>query len=241
MPRTKPNTIAETDLYQPIHDHLVAQGFTVRSEVRHCDITAAKGDDLVIVELKRRFSTSFLIQAAQRLKVTPSVYVALPKLEPSKRSHGIEYLLRRLELGLIYVSFGSGGPTCEIVFHPLPFERRRKPHARQAVLREMATRSGDYNRGGSVGRKLATGYREKAIHIACCLERLGPLSPRQLRAFGTAPNTSSILYNDFYGWFERLGRGVYALREQGKAELAHYPRLARRYREIVRALALPLG
>ena len=30
----------ETDLYRPVHDYLVKQGYTVRSEVRHCDIAA---------------------------------------------------------------------------------------------------------------------------------------------------------------------------------------------------------
>ncbi len=38
----------ETDLYPPIRDFLTAQGYTVRSEVNHCDITAVRGDELSI-------------------------------------------------------------------------------------------------------------------------------------------------------------------------------------------------
>jgi hypothetical protein len=115
------------------------------------------------------------------------------------------------------------------------FQRKRRKSAKQAILREMAGRSGDYNRGGSTRRKLVTAYREQAIHIACCLDALGPLAPRQLRAMGTAPNTQSILYSDFYGWFERIAPATYVLRPEGTAELADYPELVERYRAEVEA------
>jgi len=95
----------------------------------------------------------------------------------------------------------------------------------------MAERSGDFNQGGSTRRKLVTAYREKAIHIACCLADNGPLPPRQLRALGTAANTQSILYSDFYGWFERIAPGLYSLKSRGHAELEDYPDLVARYRD----------
>jgi hypothetical protein len=101
----------------------------------------------------------------------------------------------------------------------------------------MAERSGDFNTGGSCRRKIVTAYREAAIYIACLLESCGPLSPRQLRALGTSPKTHSILYSDFYGWFERVARGVYALRPQGQAELRQYSGVARRYRALARRRA----
>ena len=76
-----------------------------------------------------------------------------------------------------------------------------------------------------------TAYRENAIQIACCLAELGPLSPRKLRKLGTGPKTLSILYRNVYAWFTRSTRGVYALSEQGQAELANYPALAARFSE----------
>ena len=103
----------------------------------------------------------------------------------------------------------------------------------------MIGRSGNRNRGGSTGRKLVTAYRETAIHIACCLERYGSLTPQQLRALGTGSKTTSILYKDVYGWFERVTRGVYALSPRGRAALEGYPDLAAEYGEMLDGLSSP--
>jgi hypothetical protein len=67
------------------------------------------------------------------------------------------------------------------------------------------------------------------VQIACCLDRHGTLSPRALRALGTGPKTQAILHRNVYGWFERQGRGLYALTPQGRAALADYPDLVTRY------------
>jgi hypothetical protein len=236
MRRSTRPQLKETQLYGPLRDFLEAQGYTVRSEVRSCDLVAVRGDDLIVIELKRAFSTALLVQAAQRQRITDSVYVALPRPKGRLRTaqwRGIQHLLRRLELGLILVSPRSRARPVEVVFHPLPFERQKRRSARRAVLREIEGRSGDYNQGGSVGRPLMTAYRENAIHIACALDRFGPLSPKQLRALDTGPKTLSILYNDVYGWFERIARGVYALRPAGRAALRKYREPAKRYRALL--------
>jgi hypothetical protein len=142
------------------------------------------------------------------------------------------HLLKRLELGLILVSFDGRRPAVEVVFHPLPFHRKKRGRDRRAVLKEMASRSYDFNEGGSTRRKLVTAYRENAVQIACYLDLLGPLSPRRLRALGTGPKTQSILYGNFYGWFDRIGPGLYTLRPQGRQEVAGYPKLVKRYRAL---------
>lgn len=223
--------LRETDLYEPIRAYLEANGYTVRSEVNHCDITATKGDDLLVIELKRRFGVDLLVQATQRQRITESVYVAIPRPTTwGARERGIKRLLRRLELGLIWVSEGGRKPNVEIVFHPLPYQKRRLKRARRAVLEEMNGRSGDYNRGGSSKRKLVTAYRENAIQIAVFLEKLGPQTPRQLRALGTGPKTLSIVSRNVYGWFERIDRGLYGLTSQGRADLAEYAAVADKYR-----------
>ncbi|MCC6695090.1 MAG: hypothetical protein IT365_05620 [Candidatus Hydrogenedentes bacterium] len=230
---TPRSTIRETDLYAPLRDYLAAQGYTVRAEVKGCDVTATKGDALIIIELKRSMTLTLLAQAAQRQRVADSVYVAVPRPPGGAAGRawkGVRHLLRRLELGLILVSVGSKAPRVEIVFHPVPFARRKQKSVRRAVLEEMAGRSGDFNEGGSTRRKLVTAYRESAIQIACCLEVLGPTSPRDLRARGCCAKTRSILYDNVYGWFERQGRGVYALSAKGRKELKAYPDLVRAYR-----------
>lgn len=229
----------ETDLYPPVHDFLVALGYTVRSEVRGCDITATREEELVVVELKRRFTTDLLIQAAERQRLTDSVYVALPRSaiptgrDGRARWKGMQLLLRRLEVGLLLISTVAGKPGVSVLFHPLPYDRKKTHRSRRAVLREVAGRSGDYNVGGSTRRTLCTAYRESALFIACCLERRGPMRPRDLRALGADPKTQAILSSNFYGWFERIDRGVYALKPQGQAALSEYPELATRFRRAL--------
>lgn len=221
---------AETDLYQPVHDYLVAQGYTVRSEVRDCDIAAVKDDALVVIELKLKLTLAFLAQGTKRQELTEAVYLAIPR-PPNRQkwnaqTKDVRRLLRRLELGLLLVSKHS----VEIVFHPLPAERQKRKAKRRVVLEEIENRSADYNQGGSTRKKLVTAYRENAIRIASCLSVLGPCSPAQLRKLGTCEKTHGILYRNVYGWFERQDRGVYALSARGRSELSGYPELAARYR-----------
>lgn len=228
MGKAKSRTL-EVDLYPPLRDYLEAQGYTVRSEVNGCDVVAQKGDDLIVVELKRAFGIALLVQATERQRISDSVYVAIPRPGESlwsKKWKGIRHLLRRLELGLILVAPRSRARKVEVVFHPTPFDRKKRSQKRRAVLEEVAGRSGDYNQGGSTRRKLMTAYRESAVRIAVCLDRLGPLSPKTLRALGTGPKTTGILYDNVYGWFERVDRGVYALSAQGRKDLAQYADLA---------------
>lgn len=74
-----------------------------------------------------------------------------------------------------------------------------------------------------------TAYKENVIHIACCLKKYGQLSPKKLREMGTGKKTLSILNKNFYGWFERVERGIYKLSDQGYKELADFPELVAYY------------
>jgi hypothetical protein len=226
----------ETELYIPVRTFLEEQGYCVRSEVLGCDVAARRGEALVVVELKRALTTELLIQATRRQRMTDSVYVAVPRPRGAgrgRRWHGLLHLLRRLELGLLLVSFSGRRARVQVALHPVPFARRRSARGPRAILEEMAGRSGDHNQGGSVGRPLVTAYRENAIHVACCLERSGPLAPRALRALGTGQKTLSILRSNVYGWFERVGYGLYALSARGRADLSRWPDLASNYRSRI--------
>lgn len=223
--------LRETDLYEPVRDYLTAQGYEVRGEVLGCDITAVKEGALIVVELKRQFSIDLLAQAAQRQKITDSVYVAVPRPErmPWRKWQALQHLLKRLELGLLLVVFGKRSSRVELVFHPAPFARRKQPVKRRAVIQEIAGRSGDHNRGGSHGRKLMTAYREQALYLAWLLERLGAQRPRDLRKLGGSEKTQSILYSNVYGWFDRVGEGLYAINGQGKAALQEYEKITAQF------------
>jgi hypothetical protein len=239
----KKQNLLETDLFEPIRDYLEAQGCTVHAEVKGCDITAQKDDDLIVVELKRHFSIDLLIQATERMRISDSVYVAIPapaRMGRKSRWPGIKRVLRQLELGLIIVFLDGPSPGVEVVFHPTPYQRQKRKRARRAVIEEMANRSGNYNRGGSTGKQLITAYRENAIHIACCLDKFGPMQPRQLRAMDTGPKTLTILSSNFYGWFQRVERGVYTITAKGRSALDDHPQLVAQYRAQIAELEPPV-
>lgn len=232
--RKQSTSIKETDLYRPVRDYLIAQGYTVRAEVHDCDVTATKDGELIVIELKRAFNLDLLLQATARQRAADSVYVAIPRPASLARRTGwqsMKHVLRRLELGLILVALDTPKPSIEIVFHPLPYERKKNRGKKRAILHEISQRSGDFNEGGSNRRALMTAYREAAVRIACYLETLGPMAPRALRELGTGAKTLSILASNYYGWFERVERGVYAVKASAAAELVNYPELVQRFRD----------
>ena len=229
----------ETDLYPPVKAYLESHGYLVRAEVEHCDIVATKDDELIVVELKTSANIQLLIQAADRQRISDSVYVAIPapKKRRTKQWRGVTHLLRRLELGLMTVSMHSRTKRVQVEFDPMPFRKRKPSHRRRAVVREIADRSGDYNLGGTHRQKLMTAYREKAILIACCLVERGPMTPKELRGRGTGPQTLGILSNNHYGWFQRVARGVYRITDKGVAELERYPEVVAQSRELLKSMA----
>jgi hypothetical protein len=229
--------ILEEDLCKPVSDFLKNQGYIVRSEVNFCDIAAIKDEELVVVELKKHLSVDLLAQAVKRQKAADSVYIAVPKpkrMLGSSKWNDICHLIRRLELGLILVSFRGRKGIIEVPIQPIAFDREKSrqmnKRKRENIIKEASGRYEDLNIGGSRGKKLVTSYRESAIFIACCLDKLGAVSPKRLRELGTdAKKTLSILSQNHYGWFNKVDRGVYTLTEEGKRALGEYKELAEYY------------
>ncbi|WHY83886.1 DUF2161 family putative PD-(D/E)XK-type phosphodiesterase [Neobacillus novalis] len=233
---TEMKKLLEADLYKPIQTYFLREEYEVYGEVKDCDMAAVKGDELVIIELKLTLSVDLLIQAAKRQRLTDQVYIAIPK--PKYRLNSRQWtdkchLVRRLELGLIVVSFSGMRTKAEIIFPPTPFNRRKSigqsKLKRAAIMKEINGRSADFNIGGSNRTKIMTAYKENSIQIACYLEKLGPLSPKALIQKGTGDKTSSILTKNYYGWFERIKRGTYVISEKGKQEVKEYPDLINYY------------
>ncbi|MEC5425782.1 DUF2161 family putative PD-(D/E)XK-type phosphodiesterase [Virgibacillus sp. C22-A2] len=234
----KTTKLKEADLYEPIQTHFIQEGYEVYGEVKDCDMAVVKGDELIIIELKRNLSVDLLIQATKRLQISELVYIAVPKKpmhKPrSKRWKDVCQLVKKLELGLILVSFTGNHKKSEIIFHPTPYNPRKntRPNKRkrQGILNEVDGRSADFNIGGTNRTQIMTAYRENCIQIACYLEQ-GERSPKALLEMGTGKKTSSILTKNYYGWFDRVRRGVYVLSEKGKQEVSEYPDLLAYYRE----------
>lgn len=235
--------LLEVDLYKPIQTYFIKEGFQVYGEVKDCDMAAVKDDELVIIELKLTLSVELLIQATKRQRLTDVVYIAIPKPKynlRSKRWKDICHLIRRLELGLIIVSFEGKSKKTDIILHPTPFDRsksmRQSKLKRKMLLTEINGRSADYNVGGSTRTKIMTAYKENCLQIASYLGEVGPLSPKALVEMGTGAKTSSILTKNFYGWFDRIKRGTYVISEKGKQELREYPKLVSFYLEKINKL-----
>src|SRR5699024_6991725 len=125
--------IFETDLYEPIQHYFYSQGYEVQAEVNDCDVVAFKDDALIVVEVKLNLNITLLMQAAKRQKYTPHVYIAIQRPKTSlrkRRWRDLVHLIRRLELGLILVSFEGKNPSIQLMHEPVPFDRKRS--ARQS-------------------------------------------------------------------------------------------------------------
>ncbi|MBO2521283.1 MAG: DUF2161 family putative PD-(D/E)XK-type phosphodiesterase [Clostridia bacterium] len=237
MGKVREERLRESRLYQPVKEFWAAQGYTVRGEVEGCDLVACRGEDVVVVELKGSMNLSLILQGLNRKAITDRVYLAVPTPKGRRRTHWdrVVRLCRTLGLGLLFVSLGREGRgwvqvACEPGTPRSPAVRKRSSR-RSRVLAEFETRSGDFNVGGSAGRPLVTAYREEALRIAGFLAARGPSAVREIRAACASARAGSILQRNYYGWFERLSRGVYGLTDAGRAALETY-------RDVVEALGL---
>jgi len=210
----------ETDLYPPVKAYLEAQGYEVKAEIGACDLMARRGDEPpVIVELKTSFSLALVLQGVARQALFEHVYLAVPlkKSGWGPRYRDVLALCRRLGLGLLAVRIDAGA-AIEAHLDPGPYQPRRNTARAGRLLREFDRRVGDPNLGGSTRVKRMTAYRQDAIRLAQALAD-GPQKPATLAKALTIPRAGDMLRDDHYGWFERVGRGLYALTPQGRADL----------------------
>lgn len=215
----------ESDLYPALKTYLEGQGYTVKAEIGDCDILARRGDDPpMVVEMKLSFSLALVMQGIARQTLVDTVYLAVPKSSDkgwSLRYRDIIALCRRLGLGLLAVDVGLGQVTAHL--DPGPYAPRKSAPKTARLLREFDRRVGDPNVGGTTKTPRMTAYRQDALR---CLAHLGatdtPCSPvATARATGVA-RAASLLRDDHYGWFDRIGRGAYTLSPKGRSALAEH-------------------
>src|SRR5262245_1446819 len=110
----------ESDLYQPVKALLEGQGYSVKGEVRGCDVVAVRGDEPpVIVELKRAFGLSLVLQGVDRLALSDTVYLAVGAWPNNLRT--VRKLCRRLGLGLMVVD----KKRADVLLDPAPYTPRK--------------------------------------------------------------------------------------------------------------------
>lgn len=214
----------ETDLYPPLKALFQSQGYEVKGEVGAADIVACRGaEDPVIVEMKLRFSLALFHQAVARQAISDLVYIAVMRPTGKSARRALKdnlAMCRRLGLGLITVRGRDG--FAEVHADPGPYRPRKSAKRKARLLREFARRSGDPNHGGATRHGLVTSYRQDALRCGVFLAVSGPSRGAVVaRASGVAQATR-IMSDNHYGWFERVGRGVYRLTEAGERGLADW-------------------
>ena len=213
----------EVDLYPPLKAYLVKQGYEVKSEILHCDVVAVRGDEVpLIIELKLGLNLTILLQAVDRLKMSDTIYIGVPKglAVLKKQRKKIIKLIRMLGLGLIIIDPKARIGNIDVVCDPSDYKPRQIKKHKQRLLKEFQERVGDPNQGGTSTRKgITTAYRQKAIAISEYLLQNGATKASMIAKVLEEPKTRAILYDNVYGWFDRLGKGIYTLSPRGVSEI----------------------
>jgi hypothetical protein len=213
----------ETALYLPVKRFLERLGFTVKGEVGGCDLVGlSQGDPPVVVigELKLVFNLELVLQAVDRAGACDEVWLAA---RLSARGKGRESdrryreLCRRLGFGMLGVTAGG---EVRVLVRPAAAAPRRNPKKRSRLVTEHMRRKGDPTAGGSTRAPIMTAYRQQALACASAMA-LGPRKIRDLKP--DIPKAPFILRDNFYGWFDRVDRGVYDLTDAGRAALKRWP------------------
>lgn len=213
----------ETDLYPPVKALLEGQGYTVKAEVKDCDVVAVRGDEApVIVELKLNLSLALMLQGIDRQSITDAVYLAVPRGKGKRflnQMNDAQRLCKRLGLGIMAVNVATG--LVKVYCDPAPYQPRKVKKRFEALLKEFDARVGDPNKGGQVGAKIITAYRQDVLRMIDLLDKGGQMRPKDFVAQGIE-KAPSILSKDHYGWFYRVERGVYALSDLGVQAVVEY-------------------
>ena len=213
----------ESDLYLPLKRFLESQNYEVKGEVQDCDALAVRGKEApVVVELKLSLNLNVVLQAVDRLSLTPKVYIGIPKqckILNRRRRHIIK-LLRMLGLGLVVIDSDRETGSVEVLLDPGEYRPRKSKHRQERLLGEFVKRVGDPNLGGTEKRKgIMTVYRQRALAIARFLQKQGPTKASHIARTLREPKARDILYRDVYGWFDKVSLGVYELSPRGKQEI----------------------
>jgi hypothetical protein len=220
-----PNKLQESDLYQPIKNHLQTLGFEVKGEIKDCDIVAQQGEQLIIIELKLNLNITLLLQAVDRFSLADTVYIAIPKQCTlyKKQSKQVKKLIKRLGIGLMLVDIQKSAQYVEVVFDPQDYTPRTNKRKQSALLKEFSQRIGDTQKGGSTRAKAGlTAYRQRCIRVAQYLAKQPNAKGAEIKKAIGEEQATQFLYNDYYGWFEKVDRGVYRISTKGKTELTEW-------------------
>ena len=209
----------ESELYAPLKEKFEELGYSVRGEVKNCDLVAEKNGHFVVVEMKTSFNLKLVYQALERRKIAEEVYVCIPRPKTGARSRSwrdMTQLLKELKIGLITVAMDSPLKMVEVVLESSGRERKGKNA--EGLKKEFEGRKLDLNTGGVNKTKLITAYREKSIKMAALAVIKEEVSLKEARMLGCDESEVKVFGSNHYGWFDRVKTGVYKVNEKCLAE-----------------------
>jgi hypothetical protein len=218
----------ESDLYLPLKNFLEKQDYEVKAEVENCDVVAIKksaaneeAQPPTIIELKLSLNLEIILQAVDRLILSPIVYIGVPNscgaLKKTKRKRIVK-LLKMLGIGLVAIN--PKRKTVQLLVDSTSSQPRQSKPRQAWLVDEFVARAGDPNLGGAstkTGRM--TAYKQQAIEIANYLSKHGATKASDIAKKLGLPKSRAIVYDNHYGWFQNVSRGVYDLSGQGKTLL----------------------
>ena len=207
----------ETELFQPVREFLENQGYQVKGEIGAIDCFAMKKEESIAVELKTSITLKLIYQAIERQKIADFVYIAIPK--SAMKSHQSQtksflLLLRRLSIGLLVISSQGVEVLLEAKDYDLSLSKSRNKQAKYKLQSEFKNRKNNENIGGMKGKKL-TFYKEQALEILQIVYNHPGISLKEIKVLSNNPKVASILQKNYYGWFQRIERGSYAISDKG--------------------------
>ncbi len=207
----------EYELFPVLKDFFVSCGYKVNAEVKDCDMTAVKGDELIIVEMKTSLNITVLYQALERKKLSPQVYIAIPrpKRDYRKLKLKMKNLVSKLDLGLIVIDVVNKG--LEVLVEPQVNPQQRMNNNKKAkLLTEINNRSVDENIGGKNRTKVLTAYKELGIALCVVINKEERVTTKTLREkYGFEQKTTNYLRTNFFRWYKKVGQATYELSKEG--------------------------
>lgn len=204
----------ETDLYVPVKHLFESLDFEVEAEIEHIDMVAKKDDRYIAIELKKELNIHVIAQILKRQTLTDEAYIAIFK--PTKKvMSSVTFkdkllILKRLGIGLIFVDKQA------LIYKESEVIIPKKKLRNKKRLIDTFKALNKENIGGS-NKKRMTLYKKQAMIVAQCLG-CNIKKPAQIKKETNIDKTYSILYKNYYQWFEPLGKGMYQLTELGKKE-----------------------
>ena len=128
-----------------------------------------------------------------------------------------------LGIGLITIDPLRKSGGVKTLLDPGEYKPRISKHRQVRLLGEFEKRVGDPNLSGSSSKKgIVTAYRQRAQKVALFLDKQGATKASEVAHHTEDANARDILYRDFYGWFDKVSRGIYELSPRGKRKITFF-------------------